>query len=283
MNPFDEHNHVVAAVVGYPTAQSLSPAMHNAIFQYEQKRSNYIAVDVTEDLFAQLLKNAQSAGLRGLSVTMPYKELALSLMNRLDERALVSQSVNTVVFNDDGQILGTNTDGDGACAALLAHGAVIAGARCVVLGAGATARSIVLSLARNGADDIAVVNRSAQNAHSAASLTERARVGSTDDVFKASILINATSVGMGSDEIPIAKDFLHEKLTVLDVVYFPLETTLLRAARSVGATAVDGLEMLAQQAALQQLAWFANIPDVGLMRNAALEELRRRSNISPDK
>jgi shikimate dehydrogenase len=103
-----------------------------------------------------------------------------------------------------------------------------------------------------------------------------ARVGSTSDIATSSVLINATSVGMGNQESPISPDNLHAKLTVLDVVYFPLETAFLRAARQAGATTVDGLEMLVQQAALQQLAWFGRMPDVGVMRNAALEELRKR-------
>ena len=103
------------------------------------------------------------------------------------------------------------------------------------------------------------------------------RIGTTGDIVSSTILINATSVGMGSDESPISPSCLHAGLTVLDVVYFPLETTFLREARQAGATVVDGLEMLAQQAALQQLAWFGKMPDVGVMRNAALDELRRRS------
>lgn len=250
--------------------------MHNAVFQHQNLDSTYIAVDVAVEKFAEVLKDAQAAGLRGLSVTMPHKELAFSLMDRCDERALESRSVNTVIFEADGQMIGTNTDGDGACAALMHCGAAIHRASCVVLGAGATARSIVFSLARSGASDIAIVNRSAENAQSAASLVGVARVGSTSDIATSSVLINATSVGMGNQESPISPDHLHAKLTVLDVVYFPLETAFLRAARQAGATTVDGLEMLVQQAALQQLAWFGRMPDVGVMRNAALEELRKR-------
>lgn len=283
MNMFGNDKSIKAAVVGYPTTQSLSPAMHNAVFQHQNLDSTYVAVDVAIEKFSEMLNDAQTAGLRGLSVTMPYKELAYSLMDRCDDRALESQSVNTVIFETDGQMIGTNTDGDGACAALMHHGAVIQGASCVVLGAGATARSILLSLTRSGASDIAIVNRSEENAQSAASLVEQARVGNTGDIASSSILINATSVGMGNQESPISPDHLHEKLTVLDVVYFPLETVFLHSARQAGATVVDGLEMLAQQAALQQMAWFARMPDVGVMRNAALGELSRRSDLNGNK
>jgi shikimate dehydrogenase len=275
MNMFG-HDSVKAAVVGYPTTHSLSPAMHNAVFQHQNVDSTYIAVDVAAENFDEMLNDARTAGLRGLSVTMPHKELAFSSMDRCDDRALESRSVNTVVFKADGKTVGTNTDGDGACAAIMHNGTAIQGASCVVLGAGATARSIVFSLARSGASDIAIVNRSAENAQSAASLVKLARVGSTRDIASSSILINATSVGMGNQESPISPDHLHAKLTVLDVVYFPLETAFLRDARRAGAAAVDGLEMLVQQAALQQVAWFGRMPDIGVMRNAALEELRRR-------
>jgi len=283
VNMFGTNNNVKAAVVGHPTAQSLSPAMHNAVFQHQNLHSTYVAVDVTAENFAEMLNDARTFGLRGLSVTMPHKEIAFASMDKCDDRALDAQSVNTVVFEDNGQMFGTNTDGDGACAALVDGGAVLQGARCVILGAGATARSIILSLARNGAVDIAVVNRSPENARSAATLVAQARIGSFDDVASASILINATSVGMGSLESPLDQDCFHPKLTVLDVVYFPLETTFLKAAREAGAVAVDGLDMLAHQAALQQLAWFGSLPDAGVMRSAALEELRRRSHLGGNK
>jgi shikimate dehydrogenase len=283
MNMFGTNKNVKAAVVGHPTAQSLSPAMHNAVFQHQNLHSTYVAVDVTAENFAEMLNDARTFGLRGLSVTMPHKEIAFASMDKCDDRALDAQSVNTVVFEDNGQMFGTNTDGDGACAALKDCGAVLQGARCVILGAGATARSIIRSLARSGAVDIAVVNRSPENARSAATLVGQARIGSFDDVASASVLINATSVGMGSNESPILPSCLHAGLTVLDVVYFPLETTFLREARQAGATAVDGLEMLVQQAALQQLAWFGKMPDVEVMRNAALEELRRRSHLGGNK
>ena len=283
MSAFGAQGNVIAAVVGSPVAQSLSPAMHNAVLGEQKAGTTYVAVDVRTEDFADLLKDARSIGLRGLSVTMPHKELAFSLMNQCEDQAVISQSVNTIVFEDDGTSFGLNTDGDGACGALVSHGAAIAGARCVVLGAGATARSIVLALDRKGASDISVVNRSVENAQFAASLSNRARVGSVEDIASAAILINATSVGMGTNESPIDDKLLHAGLTVLDVVYYPLETRFLRAATQANAVVVDGLDMLAQQAALQQLAWFGNLPDAGVMRNAAIEELRRRSEAGANK
>ena len=104
-----------------------------------------------------------------------------------------------------------------------------------------------------------------------------ARVGSVGDIANANILINATSVGMGTQETPVDAGLLHSSLVVLDAVYHPLETTLLRDAKVAGAKTVDGLWMLVHQGALQQFAWFKEIGDVQLMRQAALDELANRS------
>jgi shikimate dehydrogenase len=104
-----------------------------------------------------------------------------------------------------------------------------------------------------------------------------ARVGTFDDIANANILVNATSVGMGTQETPVEAVRLHSSLVVLDAVYYPLETTLLRDAKHAGAKTVDGLWMLVHQGALQQLAWFNEIGDVQLMRQAALDELANRA------
>jgi shikimate dehydrogenase len=108
-----------------------------------------------------------------------------------------------------------------------------------------------------------------------------ARIGPLEDIASANILINATSVGMGSQETPIDAVQLHSSLVVLDAVYYPLETTLLQDAKRAGAKTVDGLWMLVHQGALQQLAWFEEIGDVQLMRQAAVDELANRALHNP--
>jgi shikimate dehydrogenase len=147
----------------------------------------------------------------------------------------------------------------------------------VVVGAGGTARAIVATLARRGASDIAVINRTESRAQDVIASVAVARIGNVDDIATANILINATSVGMGSQETPVDAAQLHSSLVVLDAVYHPLETTLLRDAKRAGAKTVDGLWMLVHQGALQQLAWFKEIGDVQLMRQAALDELAHRA------
>jgi shikimate dehydrogenase len=197
-------------------------------------------------------------------------------LGNVDESAKSARSVNTISVTD-GQLIGSNTDGDGCCNAIEQAGVVVAGSRAVVIGAGGTARAIVATLARRGASDIAVINRTESRAQDVITSATVARVGNVGDIANANILINATSVGMGTQETPVEAGLLHSSLVVLDAVYHPLETTLLRDAKLAGAKTVDGLWMLVHQGALQQLAWFKEIGDVQLMRQAALDELANRS------
>ena len=274
---------VVAAIIGDPVAQSLSPAMHNAVFRQRKLDWEYVAMEVREDALNEVLQTLGDKGIKALSVTMPHKEAVFEMLNNasngsgnVDESAKSARSVNTISVTD-GQLIGSNTDGDGCCNAIEQAGVVVAGSRAVVIGAGGTARAIVATLARRGASDIAVINRTESRAQDVITSATVARVGNVGDIANANILINATSVGMGTQETPVDAGLLHSSLVVLDAVYHPLETTLLRDAKLAGAKTVDGLWMLVHQGALQQLAWFKEIGDVQLMRQAALDELANRS------
>ncbi len=270
---------VVAAIIGDPVAQSLSPAMHNAVFRQRKLDWEYVAMEVREDALNEVLRTLGDKGIKALSVTMPHKEAVFEMLNNasnglgnVDESAKSARSVNTISVTD-GRLIGSNTDGDGCCNAIEQAGVDVAGSRAVIIGAGGTARAIVATLARRGASDIAVINRTESRAQDVITSATVARVGSVGDIANANILINATSVGMGTQETPVEAGLLHSSLVVLDAVYHPLETTLLRDAKVAGAKTVDGLWMLVHQGALQQLAWFKEIGDVQLMRQAALDEL----------
>jgi shikimate dehydrogenase len=274
---------VVAAIIGDPVAQSLSPAMHNAVFRQRKLDWEYVAMEVREDALNEVLRTLGDKGIKALSVTMPHKEAVFEMLNsasnvlgNVDDSAKWARSVNTISVTD-GQLIGSNTDGDGCCNAIEQAGVVVAGSRAVVVGAGGTARAIVATLARRGASDIAVINRTESRAQDVITSATVARVGNVGDIANANILINATSVGMGTQETPVEAGLLHSSLVVLDAVYHPLETTLLRDAKLAGAKTVDGLWMLVHQGALQQLAWFKEIGDVQLMRQTALDELANRS------
>jgi shikimate dehydrogenase len=213
----------------------------------------------------------------GLSITMPHKDAAFALVQDRDEIAQRSGSVNTIVFEDTGALRGANTDGDGCCDALVRGGAVIEGSRAVVLGAGGTARAVVAALGLRGAADIAIVNRTQTRASEASECADVARVGTESDIADATLLINTTSVGMGTDESPVSATVLYSGLTVLDAVYHPLETAFLAQARLAGARTIDGLWMLICQAVRQEELWCGMTPDPEVMRDAALLTLAQRS------
>jgi len=278
----------VAAIIGDPVVQSLSPAMHNAVFHQRKLDWTYVAMEVHEDALAGVLQTLGGKSINAFSVTMPHKEKVFEMLStasndlgEVDESAKAAQSVNTIAISN-GRMIGSNTDGDGCCNAIEQAGVGIAGSRVVIVGAGGTARAIVATLERRGAGDIAVINRTESRAQDVIAAATNARIGTVDDIATANILINATSVGMGSQETPVEQARLHSSLVVLDAVYYPLETTLLRDAKRAGAKTVDGLWMLVHQGALQQLAWFKEIGDVQLMRQAALDELPNRALHNPE-
>jgi len=274
----------VAAIIGDPVVQSLSPAMHNAVFHQRKLDWTYVAMEVHEDALAGVLQTLGGKSINAFSVTMPHKEKVFEMLStasnelgEVDESAKAAQSVNTIAISN-GRMIGSNTDGDGCCNAIEQAGVGIAGSRVVIVGAGGTARAIVATLERRGASDVAVINRTESRAQDVIAAATVARIGTVDDIATANILINATSVGMGSQETPVEQARLHADLVVLDAVYHPLETTLLQDAKLAGAKTVDGLWMLVHQGALQQLAWFKEIGDVQLMRQAALDELAHRAH-----
>jgi len=278
----------VAAIIGDPVVQSLSPAMHNAVFHQRKLDWTYVAMEVHEDALAGVLQTLGGKSINAFSVTMPHKEKVFEMLStesndlgEVDESAKAAQSVNTIAISN-GRMIGSNTDGDGCCNAIEQAGVGIAGSRVVIVGAGGTARAIVATLERRGASDVAVINRTESRAQDVIAAATNARIGTVDDIATANILINATSVGMGSQETPVEQARLHSALVVLDAVYYPLETTLLRDAKRAGAKTVDGLWMLVHQGALQQFAWFKEIGDVQLMRQAALDELANRALHNPE-
>lgn len=268
----------IAAVLGSPVTQSLSPAIHNAAFARMSKPWRYVAIDVEAQYFEEEVFAARDAGMLGLSITMPHKDAAFALVQNRDEIAQRSGSVNTIVFSDTGALRGANTDGDGCCDALVREDAIIEGSRAVVIGAGGTARAVVAALGQRGAADIAVVNRTESRASEASECADVARVGNESDIAEATLLINTTSVGMGTNDSPVSATFIHSALTVLDAVYHPLETAFLTQARQAGARTVDGLWMLICQAVRQEELWCGMTPDPQVMRDAALFTLAQRTS-----
>ena len=293
---FDEHSNSVAvraaraqrhghaAVIGSPVAHSLSPAIHAVAFNDMGIAWRFRAIETSPEELATVFDDLRAGRMDALSVTMPHKDAVVSLVDEVSDDALLLRAVNCV-FTVDGRIVGVNTDGDGARDALIHQGGVdLAGAVVVVLGAGGTARAVTLALLRAGAR-CHIMNRTRTKAEgfaqSIASVFPQlasqliAEQPAWSDV---DVVVNATSVGMNSDETPLSSESMHRAMTVLDAVYQPLETRLLREARTVGARCVDGLWMLIHQAKSQQQHWFGRSGSAEAMRKESLMTLERRSH-----
>lgn len=267
----------LAAVIGSPVRHSLSPVIHNAAYAASGLDWVYVALEVLPGHGEAAFAGIRALGLAGVSVTTPHKDTAFASVDEVTPAARAMRAVNCVHRVGD-RLIGHNTDGDGFVDSLrLDAGVDPAGLRIAVVGAGGAARSIVEALGRSGAAAVVVVNRTAERAGPAAQLAGPAgRVGSMDDIASCDIVVNATSVGLGSDELAIPVSVLRPHHIVADVVYHPLDTALLRAARGEGAQTLDGLGMLVHQAARQFTIWTGEQAPVTAMRRAAEDELSRR-------
>ena len=270
----------VAAVIGSPVAHSLSPTIHNAAFQAAGLDWVYVAFEVAPGRGAAALDAMRVLGLNGLSVTTPHKEAVAAAVDELAPAAKALRSVNTVAVTEGGGLVGHSTDGDGFVAALVEAAVGLAGAVVAVVGAGAAARSVIDAVGRAGAGEIVIVNRTTTRAEEAVRLAAAARIGAPDDIPVADVVVNATPVGLDSSAMVVDAGLLRPGQVVADLVYHPLETRLLAAARERGCQIVDGLAMLVHQAVLQQELWTGRRPDPDAMRAAALEELSRRRGVA---
>lgn len=265
----------VAAVIGDPVRHSLSPALHNAAFRALDLDWVYLAFEVAAGEGAAALEAMRTLGIDGLNVTMPHKADVAGAVDRLSPVAERLGAVNTVVRRG-GVLVGESTDGDGFVAALRQdEGFDPAGKRCLVLGAGGAARAVVLALADAGAASVVVAGRTPEKAAAAAALAgNRGRVGTVVEAGAADLLVNATPVGMGGDTaVPLDPSLLGPGQVVVDLVYHPLVTPLVEAARSRGAVAVNGLGMLIHQAARAFRLWTGEDPPLEVMSAAALQAL----------
>ena len=258
----------LAAVIGSPVAHSLSPVIHNAAFEAAGLDWHYTAFEVPPGDCGRALDGLRAFGIAGLPVTTPHPDDVAALVDERSDDAEALGAVNCVVLLDDRRLRGENTDGPGFVAGLRAADVEPSDRRCCVLGAGGAARAVVLALARAGAADVAVVNRTPSKAEAAAALG--GRVGAVDDIAAADIVVNATTVGMGADAgVPLEVERLRKDQVVAELVVHPVRTPLLEAAAERGCTTVDGLGMLVHQAAIAWTLWTGLAAPVEVMERAA--------------
>ncbi len=271
----------IAGVIGWPVDHSRSPRLHGYWLDQLGIDGAYVPMAVPPDRLTEALNGLSALGFRGANVTVPHKTAALDACDSLDAAARAIGAVNTLVAGADGSLSGMNTDAMGFLANLRQEcGFEPAGKRAVVLGAGGAARAVVWALADAGAASVAVVNRTLVRAEALAAafagpVQAHAWPALDEALAGADLLVNATSLGMqGGAPLDVDLTPLGADAVVNDIVYTPLETQLLQAARRRGLTAVDGLGMLLHQAVPGFERWFGVRPDVTpALRHFVLEDL----------
>ena len=275
----------VCAVIGDPVAHSLSPAIHNAAFRSLNMNIVYVAFRVQESQLAAAIEGFKSLGALGINITMPHKSRVLRFLDRIDDTAQEIGAVNTVVRRSS-KLHGYNTDGHAAVKAL-SDLESLSDRRAVILGAGGAAKAIAYQLSKI-VETIVILNRTpSKGARLASKVTEWGEASSCSyaldkanlrrEVAQANILINTLPV----DVFPrFGKILIREKLAgrdmlVMDANYKP-KTDFLAKASLAGAKAIDGLEMLIEQAALSFELWTGVNAPIAVMRKAAVEARARR-------
>jgi shikimate dehydrogenase len=267
----------VVGVIGDPVRHSLSPTLHNAAFRALGLDWVSVAFPVAPGALDAALTGARAMGVRGLSVTMPFKEAAAAQMDRTSATASRLGAVNCVVVEADG-LVGHNTDGQGFLGSLRrGAGFDPSGRRCLVVGAGGAARAVVLALADAGASEVVVVGRTPDRAAEAATMAgDLGRVGTAGDAAAADLVVNATPAGMaatlGAGELPpVDPALLGPGQLAVDLVYVPRPTRWLELASDRGASVLDGLGMLVHQAAAQIELWTGQAGPVEAMWHAVAD------------
>ena len=259
------------AVLGDPVVHSLSPVMHNAAFDQTGHNAVYVALRVTDP--AGAVAAIRTLGIVGASVTTPHKTAVIDHLDQLDSATEAIGAVNTIV-NQKGKLIGYNTDGLGAVYALTAKTS-LKYKRVTVIGAGGAARAIGYAMAKQDAR-VTIANRSAVRGQTLAKELQADFLplgelsGDSCDV-----LINCTPVGMypDTDAIPIDVAVLRSDMVVMDAVYNPLVTRLLRKAGGTGCVTVSGVDMFVHQGALQFELWTGRSAPMDVMRLAVLAAL----------
>lgn len=273
----------LAGILGWPVSHSASPCLHGFWLDAYGIDGAFVPLPVHPDNFETALRALPRLGFCGANVTIPHKEAAWRLCDTLSDAARVARSVNTLVFSTDGSIHGDTTDGFGFMENLRQQVGGGCTGSALVLGAGGAARSVVSALLDTGVSPVLVSNRTIERTRTLAEdLGPDVVIVDWDRREQAlasvSLLVNTTSLGMtGHPPLPLSLDTLPGQVVVCDIVYTPLETALLAAARQRGNPVVEGLGMLLHQARPGFRAWFGVMPSVD---NALREHVARGMNLA---
>lgn len=271
------------AVIGDPISHSLSPLLHNFLIENFHLPFSYEAIQVTPDKLAEFVATKRDSDFRGFNVTIPHKQAIFPLLDKVSETARAIGAVNTVIF-DGATAVGENTDVTGFLWMMRLASVSLAQREALVIGAGGAAHAVIFALQQAGVSRIFVCNRSPQRlaectAWMSTMITTKGEAWPWDELGKSfeerrpEIIINTTSVGMYPrvDESPLPATLLSPEMIVVDLVYNPLPTRLLREASQAGARIVHGLNMLIMQGVAAMELWSGKQLDI----EAKLAELQK--------
>ncbi len=279
------------AVIGWPLGHSMSPLIHNASFDALEINDRFIALPLSPSEFEPFMESLPSSNLRGLAITIPYKTEVLNYCSERASEVKAIGAANTISVGEDGGLVAYNTDAGAAGRALKEAGVELRDEKVVVLGAGGAARAICFQLLWQKAGAVTIANRTLSRAESLSEGLQQAfsdadvtAIPLNNDALAealetARIIVNTTSLGMYPyvDECPVDTGLLKSGMVVFDIIYNPVETKLLRAAREKGSKALPGTDMLVYQAAEQERIWLGVDAPINMMRKALLKELSKAS------
>ncbi|AFJ02375.1 Shikimate 5-dehydrogenase I alpha [Methylophaga frappieri] len=250
------------AVIGHPISHSKSPKIHQAFAKQTGQSLEYRAIDIyPDDVAGQIQQLHNALKLKGLNVTVPFKETLWSLIDDLSERADRAGAVNTIVISESGNLFGDNTDGVGLSRDLLSnHGLTIKDKRILLLGAGGASRGVIAPLLQEAPTDLFIANRTAEKATNLANdfqdLGAISGGGWSDIKGKFDIVINATAASLQGEVPPISAACLADEAACYDMMYGDRDTAFVTWAKAHNAAhALDGLGMLVEQAAEAFFLW----------------------------
>lgn len=263
-------NTQIIGLIGHPVKHSYSPFIHNVAIDIKKLDYIYLPFDVPAQNLKSAISGMTPLGIKGFNVTIPHKESGIDFMSSVSEDVTMTGSLNTIV-NDQGKLIGHNTDVNGIHESLLPFKDDIAGSQVCVVGAGGSARAVIYTLIRNfKPKKLFIINRNERRAETlkeyfsskmkySAIKTKELIPPSAFEVIKDSkLVINATPVGMTpnvNDSITTSPDVFQKGQIVFDLIYNPQNTLLLKTAVKAGAKTINGLDMLVSQAAKSFELW----------------------------